>query len=413
MIADTLVVVGWTSAAVYAYQNASLLPTTWAQLLSSSVPIIALSVVLVLLTPIVILRILTLFLGIFYETNPLATTWQFISTMFSQESRRKVKVDSVIDKYNNLHKDTVEQRESQYRTLVDSYYELATQFYEWGWGQSFHFATRLAGESFYESIKRHEYVLAGRLNVSAGSKILDCGCGIGGPLRNITRFTQCDITGITLNEYQVIRGNQITKAMGLDSMCRSVQGDFMKLPFPDNHFDAVYAIEATCHAPDQVACFKEILRVLKPGGRFVSYEWCMTKDYDSSNAEHRRIKKMIEEGDGLPEMRTTDSVVDSMKKAGMKLVEARDLVDEKFVVVPWYQPLTPSYNILSQRFQFNPIGLVLTRIMLTIMEAFCIAPKGTRKVQEMLQQAAVGLALGGKIKIFTPMYLVVTEKPRN
>lgn len=32
----------------------------------------------------------------------------------------------------------------------------------------------------------------------------------------------------------------------------SMQGDFMKMPFPDNSFDAVYAIEATCHAPDPV-----------------------------------------------------------------------------------------------------------------------------------------------------------------
>lgn len=31
-----------------------------------------------------------------------------------------------------------------------------------------------------------------------------------------------------------------------------MQGDFMKMPFPDNSFDAVYAIEATCHAPDAV-----------------------------------------------------------------------------------------------------------------------------------------------------------------
>lgn len=32
----------------------------------------------------------------------------------------------------------------------------------------------------------------------------------------------------------------------------AMQGDFMKMPFPDNNFDAVYAIEATCHAPDAV-----------------------------------------------------------------------------------------------------------------------------------------------------------------
>jgi ubiquinone/menaquinone biosynthesis C-methylase UbiE len=31
-----------------------------------------------------------------------------------------------------------------------------------------------------------------------------------------------------------------------------MQADFMKMPFDDNTFDAVYAIEATCHAPDPV-----------------------------------------------------------------------------------------------------------------------------------------------------------------
>jgi len=31
-----------------------------------------------------------------------------------------------------------------------------------------------------------------------------------------------------------------------------MQADFMKMPIPDNTFDAVYAIEATCHAPDAV-----------------------------------------------------------------------------------------------------------------------------------------------------------------
>lgn len=41
----------------------------------------------------------------------------------------------------------------------------------------------------------------------------------------------------------------------LDRCLVSMQGDFMKMPFPDNSFDAVYAIEATCHAPDPVCIF--------------------------------------------------------------------------------------------------------------------------------------------------------------
>lgn len=105
----------------------------------------------------------------------------------------------------------------------------------------------------------------------------------------------------------------------------------MKMPFADNTYDAVYAVEATCHAPDvvcalkiystrfkilsafallfatysgisrltwrfivlwlkQLGCYKEIYRVLKPGQHFAAYEWCMTDYFDASNQEHQEIK---------------------------------------------------------------------------------------------------------------------------
>lgn len=48
---------------------------------------------------------------------------------------------------------SVEEREGSYAKLVNAYYELATLFYEWGWGSSFHFASRWRNESFQDSIK--------------------------------------------------------------------------------------------------------------------------------------------------------------------------------------------------------------------------------------------------------------------
>lgn len=51
---------------------------------------------------------------------------------------------------------SVEEREGSYAKLVNAYYELATLFYEWGWGSSFHFASRWRGETFQESIKVRE-----------------------------------------------------------------------------------------------------------------------------------------------------------------------------------------------------------------------------------------------------------------
>lgn len=330
-----------------------------------------------------------------------------------QESKRNIVVNNWIDEYNELHKsEAAEVRNSAYAKLVNSYYELATLFYEVGWGSSFHFSYRMMGESFSEGIRRHEYYLTSFLGgLGPGSKVLDVGCGIGGPYRNIARFTGWNITGITLNEYQVQRGNALNKAQGLASQCQSVQGDFMKLPFPDNSFDGVYAIEATCHAPVRQGVYSEIMRVLKPGGVFACYEWCLTDKFVKGDAKHDWIKKKIEEGDGLPDMLHTSGVDKAIREVGLELVYSRDMALDKNQAVCWYKPLTPSWNPLTQRFQFNTLGLFLTTWGLRLLEFLWLAPKGTSKIQTMLQQGGMGCAQGGITGTFTPMYLAVSRKP--
>jgi sterol 24-C-methyltransferase len=305
----------------------------------------------------------------------------------------------------------VDERNKNYTTLVSAYYELATLFYEWGWGQSFHFAYQLKGESFKEAIARHEYYLAGRLGVKAGDKVLDVGCGIGGPMRNIARFTRANIVGVTLSEYQVIRGNELNTQQGLTGRALSVQANFMKLPFEDNSFDGVYAIEATCHAPVREGVYQEILRVLKPGQYFACYEWCLTPKYDNDNEYHRLIKKKIEEGDGLPDMATEGEVVKALAAVGFEVIEARDMaLDETFGGQPWWLHLYPSNNPFSFRFQMSPLGKFLTRSLLWLFEG-TLVPSGTYKVQSMLQQGGWGCAEGGYTGAFTPMYLMVARKP--
>ncbi|CAN0250895.1 unnamed protein product [Phaeothamnion confervicola] len=186
----------------------------------------------------------------------------------------------------------------------------------------------------------------------------------------------------------------------------------MKLPFEAASFDGVYAIEATCHAPSREGVYGEIFRVLKPGTTFACYEWCLTDKYDAGNAEHRLIKKQIEEGDGLPDMCKPQAVVAALKAVGFEVVEHRDMaLDENSGGIPWYQPLTPSYNLLSQRFQFTPVGMVVTRYGLWLLEKIRLAPPGTCKVQAMLQQGGIGCAQGGLTGTFTPMYLMVARKP--
>ena len=344
--------------------------------------------------------------------NPIGKTITMFTTFGSQEKKRQIEVNEWIDKYNNLHEDSLDNRNEDYTTLVNYYYELATLFYEWGWGQSFHFSYQLPHEKFAEATARHEYYLAGQLQVQQGEKVLDCGCGIGGPMRNIARFTRADITGVTLNEYQVQRGNKLNAEAGLKDTARLVQGDFLKLPFEENSFDGVYAIEATCHAPDRTKVYSQIYRVLKPGKIFACYEWCLTPMYDKNNEYHRSIKKKIEEGDGLPDMASQEEVVDAVKSVGFEMIEARDMaLDERFGGDPWWLPLHPSWNPLSFRFQMTDFGKFVTRNALWFFEGIFLVPSGTYKVQEMLQQGGWGCARGGVTGTFTPMWLMVARKP--
>ena len=127
------------------------------------------------------------------------------------------------------------------------------------------------------------------------------------------------------------RGNKINADQGLADSARLVQADFLKLPFDDNSFDGVYAIEATCHAPERTKVYSQIFRVLKPGKVFACYEWCLTPSYDGNNEYHRSIKKKIEEGDGLPDMANQDECVEALKSVGFQIIEARDMaLDNRF-----------------------------------------------------------------------------------
>ena len=81
-------------------------------------------------------------------------------------------------------------RKEKYGLMVTNFYNLVTDFYEYGWGESFHFAPRFPKETYDQSIARHEFYIALRLGMKPGMKVLDVGCGVGGPARAIARFSR-------------------------------------------------------------------------------------------------------------------------------------------------------------------------------------------------------------------------------
>lgn len=301
--------------------------------------------------------------------------------------------------------------------MTDSYYNLATDLYEYGWGASFHFCRFGYREPFYQAIARHEHYLALKMNLQEDMKVLDVGCGVGGPAREMIRYTGCNIVGLNNNDYQIARSMRYADKAGMADKFLAVKGDFMQMDFPENSFDAVYAIEATVHAPILQGVYEQIFKVLKPGGTFGVYEWLMTDNYDNDNAQHREIRLGIEQGNGISNMVRVSEGLRAIKAAGFELELHEDLA-ERADATPWYYPLAGDWKHLGSVGDVFTIarmswwGRGLIHKFIGVGETLRAMPQGTQKTADSLAYAADNLVAGGKQKLFTPMYLMVAKKPQ-
>ena len=347
----------------------------------------------------------------------MARTWLPTNFMRSRANEENSDVQKMAATYQQRFDGATanpEARKESATSLVNEYYDLVTDFYEFGWGQSFHFAPRYSGETFFESLSRHEYFLAARGHFKDSDHLIDIGCGVGGPLRNMVRFTGAKVTGINNNAYQIRRAKRYDMSHGLDKRTDYIRTDFNSMPLESASIDGAYAIEAICHSCDKVRTYKEVFRVLKPGARFVSYEWVLTDKYDHSNEEHRTIRHQIELGNGLPSLDTAPQVVAALKAAGFVVEEHFDLIEKmenlEAKQVPWYEPFLGSYTSISG-FRATPVGRVVTGSMVKAMEWLRLAPKGSAEAARILEQAAIGLVRGGETHTFTPCYFFCAYKP--
>ncbi len=99
-----------------------------------------------------------------------------------------------------------------------------------------------------------------------GQKILDAGCGFGGTLAHLNEnYRRMDLLGLNLDDRQLHRAKERVLAID-DNRIRFYQGNACSLPFQDEAFDTLLAVECIFHFPDRGQFLREAKRVLKPGG---------------------------------------------------------------------------------------------------------------------------------------------------
>ncbi|MYB03409.1 MAG: class I SAM-dependent methyltransferase [Acidimicrobiaceae bacterium] len=112
----------------------------------------------------------------------------------------------------------------------------------------------------------------GRLDVRAGERVLDLGCGFGRhsyeALKRGAEVVACDLARPEVEQVRdlarlLVASGEVDESV----MAAPVQGNALGLPFDDDSFDRVIAAEVLEHISDDESAFAELARVLRPGGR--------------------------------------------------------------------------------------------------------------------------------------------------
>jgi ubiquinone/menaquinone biosynthesis C-methylase UbiE len=103
-------------------------------------------------------------------------------------------------------------------------------------------------------------------------KVLDVGCGIGGPCRMMAAEFDCMVTGIDLTTEYISTAIKLNDLPGLQMHCNFIRANALELPFENNSFDTVWTQHAQMNIPGKEKFYSEISRVLKKSGVFIYHD---------------------------------------------------------------------------------------------------------------------------------------------
>ncbi|CAG7857694.1 hypothetical protein MCAMS1_02617 [biofilm metagenome] len=178
----------------------------------------------------------------------------------------------------------------------------------------------------HEALVHKNQLLYDVAQIKPSDRVLDAGCGVGGSCIWMAKTYGNKATGLTVSMEQAKYGADHAKRQGVAGLVDFEVADFCHMPFDDESFDVVWALESSCYAVDKGVFLDEAFRVLRPGGRVVVCDGFFTRR-EFNQEEWREIIVCLN-GWAVPNLCIKDEFSGLMAQHGFHDISMRDLMPE-------------------------------------------------------------------------------------
>ena len=178
---------------------------------------------------------------------------------------------------------------------------------------------------YFAAMEHMNGVLLKAGKVVDGQRLLDVGCGFGGTIQQINAGNSgMHLTGLNIDARQLAAAETQTEAANGNHIAW-VEGDACQLPFEDNSFDRVLAVECAFHFPSRERFLAEAARVLKPGGYLAVSDFVATMPVFGKTPIWTVIRSRIAKSYGTLGSLPLRSYKSMGKRAGLELAANRNI----------------------------------------------------------------------------------------